>query len=161
MSGPLPPPLVRCIATGLYSGYLKPFPGTWGTIPAWLITYFLIRDDPALLALVVIAAFFVSVWTAGEAERLLGRDARKIVIDEWAGMFVTLLFVPYSLSTFAMGFFAFRFYDVVKPPPAAQVERLPGGWGVTMDDIVAGAYANVTVQMILFVGEHVFDYHPV
>ncbi len=150
--------LVKLIATGLYSGYLKPFPGTWGTIPPLLIAFFLIRDNPAVLVPVTIATLIVSVWSAGKAEVLLGHDSRKIVIDEWAGMFITLLFVPYSPAVFVMAFFAFRLYDVVKVPPAAQLERLPRGWGVTMDDVAAGVYANITVRLILLVAEHLFDY---
>jgi phosphatidylglycerophosphatase A len=150
--------VIKCIATGLYSGYMKPYPGTWGTIPAWLIAYFLIGDNPALMAVAVVLTFGVSVWSSGVAEKELGHDARKIVIDEWHGMFVSLLFVPFSPATYAMAFFAFRAYDVIKLPPAAQFEKLPGGWGITMDDMVAGIQANVTIQVIVFVAQRYFDY---
>ena len=142
--------LVTVIATGLYSGYIKPFPGTWGTIPAWLIAFFLIKDNPLILAIATVAAFALSVWSAGEAEKLFGHDARKIVMDEWAGMFVSLLFVPFSLLNYGIAFVAFRAFDVIKLPPAAQFERLPRGWGVTMDDIAAGVYANLLTQMIIW-----------
>ncbi|MEW6412768.1 MAG: phosphatidylglycerophosphatase A [Candidatus Zixiibacteriota bacterium] len=142
--------LVTMIATGLYSGYIKPFPGTWGTIPAWLIAFFLIKDNPLILAIATVAAFALSVWSAGEAEKLFGHDARKIVMDEWAGMFVSLLFVPFSLLNYGIAFVAFRAFDVIKLPPAAQFERLPRGWGVTMDDIAAGVYANLLTQMIIW-----------
>lgn len=151
--------IVRITATGLYSGYLKPFPGTWGTLPAWAVAFFVIRGNLLPLGLVTAATFLVSIWSAGEAEKLYGHDARRIVIDEWAGMFVSLLFLPYSLTTYVLAFFAFRFWDVVKLPPAAQFEHLPGGWGVTMDDIAAGIYANLSVQLILLLAERVLD-HP-
>lgn len=86
---------------------------------------------------------------------MLGRDARKIVIDEWAGMFLTLLFIPYSLVNYVIAFFAFRAFDVVKIPPARQSESLPGGWGVTMDDVVAGIQANIVTRVLIFVLERV------
>ena len=148
----------KCIATGFYSGYMKPYPGTWGTIPAWLIAYFLVGGHTALLAVAIILTFLVSVWSSGAAEKELGHDARRIVIDEWAGMLVAVMFLPYNLSAYLMAFVAFRFYDVIKLPPAAQFERLPRGWGITMDDVVAGIQANLTVHLILFVAARVFEY---
>lgn len=142
--------LVTLIATGFYSGYLKPFPGTWGTIPAWLIAYFFIGESWIIMLAAAIICTLVSVWASGNAENYLGHDARKIVIDEWAGMFVTFLFVPAGLANFVLAFFAFRFMDVVKIPPARQAEKLPGGWGVTFDDIVAGIQAGIATQLFLW-----------
>ena len=141
--------LVRFIATGIYSGYSPLVPGTVGSIPAWLIAFFLIGDNTPVLAVVTVVTFCVSVWSAGKVEQTLGHDAKKIVIDEWAGMFLTLLFVPYSFSNYVIAFFAFRAFDVIKLPPAAQAEKLPGGWGVTMDDVVAGVQANVVTQLVI------------
>lgn len=138
------------LATGVYSGYLRPFSGTWGTIPAWLIGYFLIKGNNVWMIPVTIVCFLVSVWSAGEAEHYFGHDSKNIVIDEWAGMFVTFLFVPYSLTAYIIAFVLFRVFDVVKLYPAAQFEDLPGGWGVTMDDIAAGVYANITTRIVLF-----------
>jgi len=142
--------IVKLIATGVFSGYCRPFSGTWGTIPAWLIAYFLIKDNHILMAITIIVTFILSVWSATEAEKLFGHDAKKIVIDEWVGMFVTIIFVPYSLTNYVIAFIAFRGFDVVKIPPAAQFERLPRGWGVTMDDIFAGIYANVFTQGVIY-----------
>lgn len=137
------------IATGLYTGYCKPFPGTLGTIPAWLIGYFLIRDNQLGLIIVMILTFFISVWSASKTEEYFGHDSKKIVIDEWLGMFVAFLFVPYSLSNYLIAFALFRAFDVVKIFPVKQLERLPGGWGVTMDDFAAGVYANIITQIII------------
>ena len=142
--------LVRLVATGLYSGYSPFVPGTVGSIPAWLIGFFLVRDNVMIMGIVTVVTLIISVWSAGEAEKLFGHDARKIVIDEWAGMFLAFLFVPYSLTNFVIAFVAFRVFDVVKITPAHQAERLPGGWGVTMDDVVAGIQANVFTQIIVY-----------
>ncbi len=142
--------LALLTATGLYSGYLRPFSGTWGTIPAWLIGYYLIQGDNLWMIAATLIAFVLSVWSAGEAEKYFGHDGKSIVIDEWAGMFVTFLFLPYSLLSYGIAFVAFRVFDVLKLYPAAQFENLPGGWGVTMDDIAAGVHANIFTQLVLF-----------
>jgi phosphatidylglycerophosphatase A len=98
--------------------------------------------------------FVLSVWFAGLAEEILGHDSKKIVIDEWAGMAVSTIFLPHTIGAYLVAFAAFRIFDVVKLPPAAQFEKLPGGWGVTMDDIAAGVQANIlTCIVIALVGK--------
>ena len=138
------------LATGFWSGYFPVTPGTFGSIPPWLIAFFLIQNNQLWLVAAATAATIVSVWSAGEAEKELGHDARKIVIDEWAGMFITLLFVPYSLINYAIAFFVFRALDVVKIYPARQAEQLPAGWGITMDDVVAGVQSNLVTHLIIW-----------
>lgn len=142
---------VIAIATGLYSGYLRPFSGTWGTIPAWAIAFFLTGNNYPLHITSTVVLLLISVWSAGEAETILGQDSKTIVIDEWAGMFVAVLFVPVTFVNYLIAFAAFRFFDVVKIWPASQFERLPGGWGVTMDDIAAGAQACIIVHVYLWI----------
>jgi phosphatidylglycerophosphatase A len=94
-----------------------------------------------------------AAWIAGRAEILFqGRDARPIVIDEMVGFLITLLWLPLNLLTLCLGFFLFRFFDIVKPPPISTVEeRLQSGWGVVMDDVLAGIFANVTLRLLLIV----------
>ena len=142
--------IAKMLAKGFWSGYFPITPGTFGSIPPWLIAFFLIQNNLLGLIMAATAATIVSVWSAGEAEKELGHDARKIVIDEWAGMFITLLFVPYSLINYAIAFFVFRALDVVKIYPARQAERLPAGWGITMDDVVAGVQSNLVTHLIIW-----------
>jgi phosphatidylglycerophosphatase A len=146
--------LVRAIATGLYSGYSPFVPGSVGTLPAWFIAFLFIRDNLAVLIPVTIVTFFISVWAATGAEKMLGHDSRKIVIDEWEGMFISVLFVPFSLLNYIIAFVAFRILDAIKIPPAAQAERLPAGWGVTMDDVIAGIQANIVSQIVIVILRH-------
>ena len=140
----------RMLATGFWSGYFPVTPGTFGSIPPWLMAYFLIQNNQLWLIAAATAATFVSVWSAEEAEKEFGHDARKIVIDEWAGMFITLLFLPYSLMNYAIAFVVFRALDVIKIYPARKAEQLPGGWGVTMDDVVAGVQSNLVTHLIIW-----------
>lgn len=142
---------VKCVATGLFSGYVPTVSGTAGTIPAWFLAYRFVGGHTIALIASTIALFFISVWAAGEAEKLFGPDDKKIVIDEWAGMFVSVLFVPVTLTNYLIAFVAFRFFDVVKLWPARGFERLPGGWGVTMDDMAAGAHACITVHVYILI----------
>jgi phosphatidylglycerophosphatase A len=142
--------VARFIATGAYSGYFPWIAGTFGTIPAWLIAWFFLGNDPLVLVIVTVLTILLSVWASDRAESLLGHDSKKIVIDEWAGMFLAVCFLPFRLDVYVGAFLLFRFYDVIKPPPSGQAEQWPGGWGVTFDDVFAGIYANLTAW--LFIG---------
>lgn len=141
---------VTTIASGFGSGCSPLIPGTTGTIPAWLIAFYLIEGNQLWLIAAAVLATALSIWVAGEAEAFYGHDAKKIVMDEWAGMFIAVILVPFSLTNYTIAFVAFRIFDVIKLPPAAQAERLPRGWGVTLDDVVAGIQANVLTQIAIF-----------
>jgi phosphatidylglycerophosphatase A len=142
---------VKLIATGLYSGYTPLTSGTFGTIPAVAITWLFIGDNLVAASIAAIATFVVSVWAATEAEKLLGHDSKKIVIDEWAGWFFTVLVVPVTWPNMLIAFVAFRFFDVVKLWPAHRLEAMPRGWGVTLDDIAAGIQANIVTHLIIYI----------
>ena len=87
---------------------------------------------------------------AGEAEKVFKKkDSRLIVIDEMAGFLVTLFLIPWNAKSIAAGFFLFRLIDIVKPFPIRRLERLPGGWGVVTDDVLAGIYANAILRVIM------------
>ncbi len=143
--------VVKAIATGLGAGYAPFASGTVGSMPPWFIAYLLIKGDQLTLALVTAVSIIISVWSAGEAESYFGHDSKKIVIDEWAGMFITLLLVPYSLTNYLIAFVVFRALDVIKIFPARPAEKLPGGWGVTMDDVVAAIQSNVATRLIILI----------
>jgi phosphatidylglycerophosphatase A len=143
--------IVVFLATGCFTGFLPVMPGTWGTF-ASIPVVILAHTSCAVLQLIS-AVFFVvfAVWIAGKAEVLLAtRDSRSIVIDEMAGFVVSLIWLPLSLLTVSLGFVLFRLFDIVKPPPIGSLEkRLPSGWGVVMDDILAGVYANISLRIFL------------
>jgi len=142
--------LVTTLATGLGTGYTPFASGSVGSIPPWLIAYFIIKNHQLTFAIVTVVSIMISIWIAGEGEKYFGHDSKKIVIDEWAGMFITLLFIPFSLTNYLIAFIVFRALDVVKIFPARQAEKLPGGWGVTMDDVVAGVQSNIATFLIIY-----------
>jgi len=144
--------LIKFFASGFYTSYGEGFyPGSRGTIPAWLIAYFLIRGDQLILPIAAVVFTALSVFLSFKAERIWGHDSKKIVMDEWAGMMVTLLLVPYSLLNYAVAFVIFRLADAVKIWPANIAENLPGGWGVTADDIVAGVQSCLLTHLAVYI----------
>jgi phosphatidylglycerophosphatase A len=141
---------IRVLSTGLGSGYCPFAPGTAGTlvgIPVYLV--FSTFPWPVLL-LSVTALSFLAVYVSGEAERVFGeKDPPAVVIDEIAGLQVALFLVPPSFFSVAAGFVLFRFFDVLKPFPVRACERLPGGWGVVADDLAAGLYSVLVLQLLI------------
>ena len=139
----------KLIATLYYVGYFPYAPGTLGTLAA-VPLYYIVSGLPYYLYLSFTILFILlSVWAAGIAEWIYQeKDPGYIVADEVAGYLVTMALVPFTLTNIVIGFFLFRFFDIVKPPPSRQSERLKGGLGVVMDDVVAGVYANILLQII-------------
>lgn len=145
----LKPKAVMFLATGAHVGRIPFASGTFGSLVGLPIVYLLSKADWAVALILTVILILFSVRVAHLAERQLkAKDPGCIVIDEIAGMCVTMLAIPLTLTTGIAGFFLFRIFDVIKPPPARQVERrLQGGWGVVMDDVVAGVMANVVLRI--------------
>ena len=138
------------VATGGYAGYAPVAPGTAGSLVG-LGVYALVRwyGGPGLEAIVLSAVVAVGVWSATVGERYFGKtDPGHVVIDEVAGMLLTLLWLPVTWVGTLVGFLAFRVFDIIKPFPAGAAERLPRGWGVMADDLVAGVYAHLVVRLM-------------
>ena len=143
--------LGRIIATSCYTGYSPVAPGTVGSFLGLLIWIPLrqVSGWPFLIGTLIV--FFIGVWAAGRVEKVEGHDAGIINIDEVVGMWVTLLFFPGLSPAWALaGFVLFRFMDVIKPFPANRSQDLPGGWGIMMDDFLAGIYAHGLLRLLVF-----------
>ncbi len=139
-------------ATGFGVGYSPVAPGTLGTLIAILIYYFLSEIPPLLYEITLIGFFFLSVWISDNAERLFGKkDDQRIVSDEIIGFLITMLWVPKTIRFIIIGFFLFRVFDILKPFPIRRLEkRLKGGFGVVLDDVAAGVYSNIILQIISY-----------
>jgi phosphatidylglycerophosphatase A len=142
--------LIMAIATGLYSGKMAKAPGTWGSLFG-LLVWLLCKNlalTPYLLMLAVV--FIVGFLVAGAAEKLLDTpDPGCIVIDEILGIFITLAVAPDHPAAWLVGFCLFRLFDITKPFPASWCDRhLHGGIGIMMDDVVAGIYALISLQIL-------------
>ena len=146
------------IATFFGIGRLRPGPGTWGSLAAVLIWLGLSRliqpawQTPALAGMALLAVA-IGVPAATETAKAASvKDPQFVVIDEVAGQWITLLFVPVAWKTLLAGFILFRGFDIVKPPPVRQLEKLPWGSGIVLDDVAAGFYALAVMQLLLHLG---------
>ncbi len=135
-------------ATFFGSGLFPKAPGTWGALATVILAYFFFPTNIIAQITIFLTIFIVGVISSGRAEDVYGKDGGPIVIDESAGMLISIIALPKTIALYLTAFLAFRFYDIIKPYPAKAAERLPSGWGVMMDDIVAGAYALLTVRVI-------------
>lgn len=143
--------IYKFFATGFYSGYLPAAPGTWGTLVAAVIYWFLGNMPLHVYVVTTIAFTFLAVWTADHAAKIFcDEDPSRVVIDEMAGFFITMAFHRPTLIAIAAGFFIFRFFDIVKPPPLRWIERrFSGGAGIVLDDVAAGIYSNATLFIVM------------
>lgn len=139
---------IMFMATGGYVGKIPFAPGTFGSAAGLLFCFLLSCMDRVAAVLVVVLFVAAAVWIAGEASKILGQDDPGcIVIDEIAGMALTLLGLPFEPLIAIAGFFLFRILDILKPFPIRYLEKkLKGGTGIVMDDVAAGLLAHVVLR---------------
>lgn len=143
------------LATWFGSGYLKPAPGTWGTLAALPFAAFIhLQYGPITLLVSALSLYFLGIWAAGKySSRTNSHDASEIVIDEVVGIWVTLSMAPMTPEFMAIGFLLFRFFDIIKPFPINYLDRkISGGLGIMLDDLVAGFLAGACLLLILEIG---------
>ena len=141
--------VVIFIAQGAYAGRSPVAPGTAGTLAGVLLYLWMKGLSPGIYLVVCLFLFVLGTWVAGRAEKALGRtDHPSIVIDEIAGYMVSMFMVPPAWGFLVAGFFLFRIFDIVKPYPLRRFEEIRGGLGVMLDDIGAGVYTNIMLQVV-------------
>ncbi len=142
----------RLVSSCLGIGYIRKGGGTVAAAVCCIAWYFSWRDGNGYFWLpiaVTLALLALGIRSAGKVEAGWGKDSYRVVIDEVAGMCITLLFVPVRWPYVITGLMLFRFFDIVKPLYIRKMEQLHGGWGVMMDDVLAGIYANLILQIIV------------
>jgi phosphatidylglycerophosphatase A len=144
--------LAVAIATGLGSGFFPVAPATFASALVVAAVYFLWPASPGPEAMAIVVLAPLAVWSAGAAERRLGHDAHPIVVDEVVGQLIALWALPRTLVWLAAAFLLFRLFDIWKPLGAHESQRLPGGWGIVADDLLAGIYARLVLQAALLWG---------
>ena len=145
------------VATGLGIGYLRP-PGTWASATTVLAWWFAARAMPATgLLPAAIAATGVAVLIGIPAATIVARESGRedpqiVVVDEIAGQLLALVGVAASWKAFLAGLILFRFFDILKPPPVRRLERVAGGAGIVLDDLMAGLYARLALLALFYFG---------
>ena len=143
----------KLIATSLGIGYIGKGGGTVAAVFAALCWYLVLPGgylSGIWPFLVTVAITLLGIWSGTEVEPYWGKDDKKVVIDEVAGMCVSVLFLPVTPAYILAGLILFRFFDILKPLYIRRTEALPGGLGVMMDDIVAGIYTNILLQLVFW-----------
>ena len=135
-------------------GYMPLAPGTFGSLVGVGIFWLLVRANPAVIIVAILAVTFAGIWAGSRVEQVSGRkDPGKVVVDEVAGQMIALLpltlFARWSTVTVIISFILFRFFDIVKPYPANRLQDLHGGMGIMFDDLVAGVYGAIVVAIYL------------
>lgn len=155
MTSERPPLWSTLIATFFYIGRLHPGPGTWGSAAAvalWTAFAFrlpLAYRTPTLIFLAILITL-IGIPAATQIARAYSvKDPQFVVIDEVAGQLIALIGAPLAWKTFLAGFILFRVFDILKPPPVRQLEKLPEGTGIVLDDVAAGLYAFGVMQLLL------------
>jgi phosphatidylglycerophosphatase A len=146
--------IYRLISTFLGIGYTPKGGGTVAAVVCCIAWYFTWRGGNEhfwIQALIIVIITVVGAWTAGKMEAEWGEDSYRIVIDEVAGMSLTLFAVPVRWPYIVIGLALFRFFDIAKPLYIRRMERIGGGWGVMLDDMLAGLYANLLLQIVVFI----------
>ena len=136
------------IATGFGTGYSPYAPGTVGSLVALLLFIFIPLDDYLWLG-ISITMFILGIWVSGTVEKDKEKDPGIVVIDEFVGQWIALIFLPRILWIFVAGFLLFRILDIIKPFPAADFEELEGGIGIMLDDLIVAIYTNIALHLTL------------
>ena len=140
-----------------YAGFLPNAPGTWGSFFALFFIYFIGLYTPWYgIALFTLFCSFLTVWVSEECERVWGGDPSPLVMDEFAGQgmaFIGISLLNPDINVFlllVLGFVFFRFFDIKKPLGVDKLQQLPGGWGILVDDLLAGFYAFLCLKILLY-----------
>lgn len=148
--------IYKLFATALGSGYSPIAPGTAGAIigciALWLFEKYNIistTSTPFLFIGLITVTTILGIIATNKLETEWGKDPQKVVIDEVLGMWITMLFVPFTWLNLLIGFVLFRFFDIAKPLGVRKMENLGGGLGVMADDMLAGIYSNIVLLIVV------------
>ncbi len=153
--------IAKIIATSFGFGFAPVAPGTFGAIFGCIIVWILslsgwINVSPMnlniILIILTIIFLLLGIWSTNELESEWGHDPGKIVMDETIGLWISCLFIPMTWTNLILAFILFRFFDILKPLGIKYFESWKGGYGVMFDDVVAGIYANIILQIIVYSG---------
>ena len=141
----------KLISTCLGIGYIQKGAGTVAALAGCIAWYFIqVRGVAYWISLAgILLLLLIGIWSASRVEKLWGHDSNRVVVDEWLGMWISLFMLPVHWKYLALSFVLFRFFDIVKPMYIRKAESLPSGWGVMADDLLAGIYSNILLQVVV------------
>ena len=141
----------RLFGSGFYTGYISFIPGTFGSLAALIIYYIPGFENPVILIPCIIIFTFYGIYVGNKFEEVYGKDPSQCTIDEVVGMWISLLFLPKTITISIITFVIWRILDILKPSPARNFEKLKGGMGIMLDDITSGIYSLIIVHVFLII----------
>ncbi len=139
----------KLIGSGLYSGYVPFASGTAGSLVALLIYLVPGFENPTIMLGFISAGTLIGILLGSKFEQKYGKDPAEFTLDEFVGTWLSLILLPKTLLIVLIDFILWRVLDILKPFPARQLEKLPGGWGIMLDDIVSALYTLLLMNILL------------
>jgi len=140
----------KFIGSGFYSGYSPYISGTVGSLAA-LIIYLIPGFEQLLVIIPAIIIFMVyGIYLGNKFEVEYGKDPSQCTVDEVVGMWISLVALPKTFGIVAIAFILWRLLDIIKPPPARNLERLKGGLGIMIDDVISGIYTLIIMHLVVY-----------
>jgi phosphatidylglycerophosphatase A len=141
----------KLFASALFSGYSPVASGTVGSAVALLFYFIPGFESITIIGPSILIVFFGGIKAGAAMEKRYGHDPAEVTIDEVLGMWISLLLLPKIIFIVIAAFFIFRFFDIIKPFPARKFDAMHGGLGIMMDDVIAGIYTNIVLQIALLI----------
>ena len=145
------PIIIKFFGTGFFSGFFPIAPGTFGSIIAVLIYLIPGFEHFYIIGSAIVLFFIIGIYTSGKIENLIGHDPSIVVIDEFVGMWLSLIFISKLWYFILIAFLLFRIFDIIKIFPANIIDRKNGGFAIMFDDVIAGIYTNIILQILLYI----------
>ncbi len=136
----------KFIGSGFFSGYIPKASGTFSSLVA--IPFIFLGNE--ILLILIITSLILGKKIAEKFESVYGKDPKNFTLDEFIGTWVSFLYVNVSLSSIIVIFLLWRIFDILKPFPINRLELINGGWGIILDDVLAGVFANIVGQIIIY-----------
>ena len=141
--------LEKFLGSGFYSGYIPFAPGTFGSLVALSIYLIPGMENPTILLILISLFSVLGISIGTKFETIYGKDPKQCTIDEMVGTWITLLFIPKKILLILMAFIIWRVFDIIKPFPANVAEKLNGGFGIMLDDVISAIYALLISHLII------------
>ncbi len=141
----------KLLGSGFYTGYIPVASGTFGSLAGLIIYYIPGFENPAVIIPAIIVFSLYGIYVGTEFEKVYGKDPAECTIDEIVGMWISLLFLPKIMWVSALVFLLWRLFDIVKPFPARRLEKLEGGLGIMIDDIISSIYVLLLIHLFILI----------
>jgi phosphatidylglycerophosphatase A len=141
----------KFFASALFSGYSPVASGTVGSAVALAFYFIPGFESPLIIGLLILIVFTLGIRASSVMEKRYGHDPSEVTVDEVVGMWISLFLLPKAYLVAIVSFLIFRIFDIIKPFPARKFDNMHGGFGIMMDDVIAGIYTNIVLQLVLLV----------